>query len=295
VAVGQESAAAAIALTLKPGDLLFTNHRNHAHLLARGADPGRVMAEVFGKATGYCRGRAGSWHISAAEVGVPIASAIVAANTALAVGAGLAFQRRKEPSVAVSCLGDRSLNEGIAWEALNLAALWQLPVVFLCENNDAVPYDPTTRSGVATDVLTRPIEAFHVRVSRVDGADFAAVLQSLATAVEHARGGGGPAFIEVLTIGWPGALRAGRYTYETGPTRIASAWEPDPLDSSHREWHTHEPLVPFLRQLLAQGRVTPANLEALDLEARSAVDAAVQFARESPWPERDEALTGTFA
>jgi pyruvate dehydrogenase E1 component alpha subunit len=295
VAVGQEATAAALGLALEPHDLAFSNHRNHAHLLGRGADPKRVMAEVLGKATGYCGGRAGPWHISASDVSVPVTSAIVGAVTAQAVGAAMAFQRQHQLRVAVACMGDRSLNEGTAWEAINIAALWQVPVVFLCENNDAVPYDPVANSALAVDQVTGPIASFHMQVRRVEGSDLAPVYQVLTDAVGHARAGGGPVFVEVLTAAWPGTIRAGRHTYVTGPTRLAAAWEPRDSDAPFADWRAHDGVVLMAQRLLAERHLDRTALEQIDDQVRAEIDAVVEFARQSPWPDAAQAARGVFA
>lgn len=295
VGVGQEAAAASLGMVLGPGDLVFSNHRNHGHVLGRGADPRRVMAEVLGRASGLCGGRAGTWHISAREAGVPISSAIVAAATAQTVGAGLAFRRQGVPQVAVACLGDRSLNEGTMWESLNLAALWKLPVVFLCENNDAFPYDPRVNSGLATDRLTRLVEGFEVLVRQTEGTELLGVHGVLGEAVAHARAGAGPAFVEVRTMRWPGILRGGHHTYVTGPTRLAAAWEETGEGDPYGAWRAHDPVLQAARGLVNSGSVSVEELEALDAEVLGEVDAAVAFARESPWPKPADALTGVFA
>jgi acetoin:2,6-dichlorophenolindophenol oxidoreductase subunit alpha len=291
--VGQEATAVALGLVLGEGDLVFTNHRNHGHLLGRGADPGRILAEVMGRSDGYCHGKSGTWHISDAAVGVALASAIVGAATVQAVGAGLAFSRRGLPNVSVACLGDRSMNEGTTWEAFNMAALWQLPVVFLCENNDAFPYDPVSNSDLAVDRLIDALKGFHIHTEQVSGTDLAPVYAALQAAAERTRGGGGPSFVEVLTVDWPGRLSVGRYTYETGPTRLEAAWE-QPPEGAHRLWYTHEPLLRTARYLVDQGYVDRAGLEALDHQVRARVAAADEFAHNSPWPEPAAAFTHVF-
>jgi acetoin:2,6-dichlorophenolindophenol oxidoreductase subunit alpha len=292
--VGQEATAVALGMVMAKGDLVFTNHRNHGHLLGRGADPNRMLAEVLGRSGGYCGGKSGTWHISDPDVGVALASAIVGAATAQAVGAGLAFSRQGTKNVAVACLGDRSMNEGTTWEALNMAALWQLPVIFLCENNDAFPYEPASRADLAVDRLVDAVQGFHLHAEQVSGTDLAPVHTALTAAAERARQGNGPTFLEVLTVDWPGRLPVGRYTYETGPTRLEAAWQ-DPLAGAHKLWYTHEPVLRTARHIVEQGFLDRPELDQMNERACARVAAAVEFAHASPWPAPADAFSHVFA
>lgn len=294
VCVGQEVAAVALGVVLESSDLLFTTHRNHGHLLGRGADPRRLMAELYGKATGYCGGKGGSFHVSSVEVGIPSASAILAAGMSTATGAAQAFRLTGQRHVAISCLGDRSLTEGAAWEALNLAALWQAPVVFLCENNDAHPYDPG-RSFLATDRIAGLARPLRLDVTEVDGSDMDAMVATLGAAVDRARNGGGPAFLEVLTTRWIGALGGGRYSLEQGLTRAAEMVRTSTASRGNEWWTEHDPLLRFARALLASGTIEWTDLAQMEDACLAEVEDAVEFARGSPFPQTASAFEGVYA
>ena len=294
VYVGQEATGVALGTALNRDDPVFTTHRNHGHVLARGGDPKRIMAELFGKATGYCKGKGGSFHVSAKEVGVPSASGILAAGMPVATGAALAFKLRCEPQVAVSLLGDRTLAEGAAWEAFNLAALWQAPVIFICENNEAIPYDAARNSMMATERLADLARPFRMAVQEVDGADLKVMHEALSEAAERARKGGGPTFLETLTVRWPTRVAGGKYRIQPGLTRVAETWEAQPEDA-FANWRRNEPIGRAARRLLAENLATKAELEAMEREVIAEVDAAVEFARSSPYPEASAAFEDLYA
>jgi pyruvate dehydrogenase E1 component alpha subunit len=282
-------------MALEASDLVFTTHRGHGHLLARGADFKPLMAELFGKATGYCQGKAGSFHVSSVELGVPSASAIVGGSVPVAVGAALALSRRQPPGVAVACTGDRSLSEGATLEAFNLAALWHLPVVVLCENNDAIPYNPREKSQLATQRIASLAQPFDMAISDVDGADVDATFEALQEAVDRGTTGGGPTFVEARTYAWPGQTGGGRYRFADAlRTDVRNAWQEAPADE-FSEWRRHEPVTRLARELLNAGQVGQTELEAWQAGAVAEVEAAVQFARESPLPAPAEAYRHVFA
>lgn len=293
VCVGQEAIAVAVMLTLRVGDLFFTTHRNHGHVLARGGLVNRVMAELYGKANGYCRGKAGTFHVADAELGIPSASAIVGAGLPQAVGAALAFARLGQARVAVASLGDRTLNEGSSWEAFNLAALWQLPVIFLCEHNDAVPYD-ARKSAEATDRLSNLVKPYDLEVDEVDGTDLLETYRVLRNAVERARQERRPWFIEARTMHWPGHAGPVNFGLETGYTRLAEVCERAP-DDIYAEWRAHDPVLKTARMLLDQGHVDRQTLDSIQQSVERQVEAAVDFARRSPFPEPAEAFEDLYA
>jgi acetoin:2,6-dichlorophenolindophenol oxidoreductase subunit alpha len=294
VYIGQEATGVALGLALEPADLVFTTHRGHGHLLGRGAELAPLMAELFGKAAGYCQGKAGSFHVSSAKHGVPSASAIVGASVPVAVGAAMALGRRGQPGVAVACHGDRSLSEGATMEAINLAALWQAPVIFLCENNDALPYNPRENSQLATDSLIDLARPYDVAASAVDGSDFEGVSQALREAVDRARQGGGPAFLEVRTFGWPGQSGPRYRLPEALRTTVRLAWD-DAVQDEFSEWRQHDPVLHLARELLAQGQADREGLETMQAGVLTEVEAAVQFAQDSPDPEPAAAFQHVFA
>src|SRR5579884_315763 len=294
VYIGQEATGVALGMALRAGDLVFTTHRGHGHLLGRGAQFKPLMAELFGKVTGYCQGKAGSFHVSSAALGVPSASAIVGASAPAAVGAALALSRINPGHVAVACQGDRSLGEGAAMEAINLAALWRAPVIFLCENNDAVPYDVRSKSQLATDRLAGLVQPYDLMVGEVDGSDFEAVFGALGEAVDGARLGDGPRFLEVRTYGWPGQSGP---RYRLPPalrTDIRTAWQPAPADE-FSEWREYDPLLRFARRLIGGGEIDTDELEDMQANVLREVQEAVEFARESPYPEPAAAYDHLYA
>jgi TPP-dependent pyruvate/acetoin dehydrogenase alpha subunit len=294
VYIGQEATGIALGLALEEGDLVFTTHRGHGHLLGRGADMKPLMAELFGKATGYCQGKAGSFHVSSAAHGVPSASAIVGAGTPAAVGAAMALGRQGAGRIAVTCHGDRSLAEGATIEAINLAALWHTPVIFLCENNDAVPYDPRAISELATDRITNLADPYDLTVESVDASNFTAILEALRRAVDRARSGGGPSFLEARTYGWPGQSGPRYRLPDDLRTHMRLAWEDGPA-GEFAEWRDRDPVLRLARELLATGQLSRSDLEQLESKALRDVDAAVDFARESPYPDPATAFEHVYA
>lgn len=190
--VGMEAIAVGVSMNLKPQDAIASNHRGHAHCLARGADPNKTLAEIFGRSDGYCRGHGGSMHIGVKELGILGTNGVVGAGIGLATGAALSAKLRGADEVAVVYFGDGATNQGILAESLNLAAIWSLPVVFVCENNQYAQSTPL-KSMVKEQKLTLRGEAYGVPAYDVDGMDVAAVYQLAHEVIERARSGGGPA------------------------------------------------------------------------------------------------------
>src|SRR4051794_6374910 len=194
--VGQEAVAVGTCAALRPGDVITSTHRGHGHVLAKGADPARMMAELAGRATGLNRGRGGSMHAADFSLGILGANAIVGAAVPIATGAAWAARRAGLDRVAVTYFGDGAVSQGVVLETLNLASLWQLPVVFVCENNG---FATTTRvSAAVAGSITGRAAAFGIPASTVDASDPHRVLQEARTAVERARSGGGPSFLECV-------------------------------------------------------------------------------------------------
>jgi acetoin:2,6-dichlorophenolindophenol oxidoreductase subunit alpha len=200
--IGQEATGAAVMSVLEPRDRLNTTHRNHGHVLARGADPGRAMAEILGRATGLNGGRGGTIHLSDPDLGFLSTSGIVGGCISLGVGGGYACKQKKDGSVCATFFGDGALEEGVSFEALNIASLWKLPVLFMCENNSAGSWAPgegyPTLVHASTDLRLIP-QSVGIKTVRVDGADAAAVHEAASDAVARCRRGEGPVFIEAMT------------------------------------------------------------------------------------------------
>ncbi|MFN8622081.1 MAG: thiamine pyrophosphate-dependent dehydrogenase E1 component subunit alpha [Chloroflexota bacterium] len=273
--IGQEGSAVGVASALAPGDRLFGGHRAHAHALALGADPTALLAELLGRRTGLCGGKGGSMHISAPEVGFVTATGVVAGNIPLALGAALASVTAGEPGVAVAVFGDGAGQAGGFHESLNLASLWGLPVLFLCENNGYAEFSPLS-AHTKVERLARHAETYAIPAVTVDGNDAGAVQAAVREAVARARTGGGPSFVEALTY----RLR-GHYEGDPGKYRELSELA---------DWKAKDPILRF---------VAAAGLEAetprLEARARAVVDAATEAALAAPEPTADDLLSDVLA
>lgn len=278
---GQEAIAAGVCAALREDDVITSTHRGHGHVLAKGADPARVLAELAGRATGLNRGRGGSMHAADFGLGILGANAIVGANGAITAGAAWAARQAGADRVAVSFFGDGAVNQGVLLEAMNLAALWRLPVLFVCENNG---YATTlTVADAVAGTITGRGEAFGIPSVTVDGMDPRAVLDAARTAVDIARAGDGPSLVECLT-----------YRFDAHHTWEHKARPRYRDDEEVRSGRERDPVA------IQGARVTAAEREAVDAEVESTVDEAVAFALGSPHPDPVGALdhlyaTGTWA
>jgi 2-oxoisovalerate dehydrogenase E1 component len=299
VYVGQETIGAPVIAALEREDLVFTTHRNHGHLLARGADPGRLLAEVLGRATGLCEGKGGTLHACAPELGVPHTSAIVGGTVPIAAGAALAQRQRASGQVTLSFFGDGAMEEGAVFEALNLAALWALPVVFLCENNTtealgaaAGGYPASVTAAADLGEIARSVG---VPAVAVDGTDAGAVFAAARDAIARARAGEGPTFVDAIVARWPGSNPLWP-TLPAGETELRFAWEPEAAPVELARWYREQDgVMRYVRELIAAGVLEREGLEPIDAEVRAAVGASVRFALASPLPEPAAAYTGVFA
>jgi TPP-dependent pyruvate/acetoin dehydrogenase alpha subunit len=301
VCIGQEATGAAVMAAIADDDILYSTHRNHGHLLSRGADPGRALAEILGKADGYCRGRAGSYHGCAPELNIPISSGIVGNSLPIAVGTGLSFKVRKKPGIVVVMFGDGSLEEGAAHEALNLASIWQVPTVFVCENNswaddDIHAVSPNPKGSLSVSQLTDIAALYRIPTSIVDGKDIGVVYQAVVEARERAISGGGPTFIESRTHPWPGntgALSSSATATESfAQTDIEQTWTdvPPQVSERHRRWWDRgDPVLAMAREVVEAGLSSREELRAMDTQVREEMARALGFAIESPYPPEEEA------
>jgi len=294
--IGQEATGAAVISVLEQRDRLNTTHRNHGHVLARGADPGRAMAEILGRASGLNGGRGGTLHLSEPGLGFLSTSGIVGGCISLGVGGGYACSQKKDGSVCATFFGDGALEEGVSFEALNIAALWKLPVLFVCENNSAGAWAPgqgyPTLVHASSDLRLIP-QSVGMRAVRVDGADAAAVHAAATEAVARCRRGEGPVFIEAMTKRWPGSNPLWPEP-ATGVTDIAIAAGERQAAGEHRDWiERHDPVLRLARELARAGGVP--RLRALDQAVGTRIDAAVKFALESPLPAAATACEHVFA
>jgi TPP-dependent pyruvate/acetoin dehydrogenase alpha subunit len=296
--IGQEATGAGVLEALGDEDLICTTHRNHGHIIGRGCDEGRAMAEILGRASGFNGGRGGTLHITDPAKGFLSTSAIVGGCAGLATGAAYAIKIKHEPQVAVRFFGDGSLEEGLVLEAFNLAALWKLPVVYICENNSAgaigAQQGGYSTATTAVESFTRLPAAYGIHAIKVDGADAAAVYAAACEAVQRCRAGAGPVFIEAFTLRWPGS--APLWPELATTFDLDQAWDPALIIGPHADWtRSHDPLLPAARNIVAQRFATPAQLKARDEAARGRIAAAVSFAIESPMPAPETAFAGVFA
>jgi pyruvate dehydrogenase E1 component alpha subunit len=278
--VGQEATAVGACLALGSDDVITSTHRGHGHLIGKGGDPRYMMAELAGRSPGYCLGRGGSLHIADFDLGILGANGIVAGGIPIAVGAGLAFSMRNEKRVALSFFGDGAVNEGAFHEAANLAGLWKLPVLFFCENNLYGEGTPQSEQAPVEDLAVRA-EGYAFPGVIVQGNDVLAVYEATRDAVERARAGQGPTFIEAKTY------------------RQRGHYEGDPMVYRSREemveWKAQDPLPMFRDQLLESGRFTQATLAEIEENVSQQLDEAVAFAAAAEVPEPEEALRGVYA
>ncbi len=296
--IGQEATGAAVMSLLEARDRISTTHRNHGHVLARGADPGRAMAEILGRATGLCGGRGGTLHLTDPDLGLISTSGIVGGCISLGVGGGYACRQRGEGAVSAVFFGDGALEEGVSFEALNIASLWHLPVLFICENNSTGSWAhgqgyPTLVH--ASSDLCSIARSVNIATTRVDGADAGAVHAAASDALAQCRAGKGPIFIEAVTKRWPGSNPLWPEP-ATGTTDIRMATGEIAPGGEHADWlQQHDPVLRLTRTLARGGPDAVARLAALDAAARERIDAAVRFAMESPFPAAETAFDHVFA
>jgi len=299
VSIGQEATAVGACATLEPGDYLFTTHRNHGHVLARGGEPGRILAEILGREAGYSHGRAGGFHVAAPELGILHTSAIVGGSVALAAGAAFAAQRLETSRVALVFFGDGAMEEGVFSETLNIAQLWRLPVVLLMENNSVSAGERSGRgsptSAHSASALTDVPRAYGMRTERVDGTDLEQVRTVTRDAVRLARSDGGPVFVEARTSRWPGNFGSSP-TLVHGPTEVAWAWTPSAAPEPLRRWvASSDPVLRLARRLLETGTAAREALLSIDREVRAEIDSAVRAALASPEPDAELAAAFVLA
>lgn len=295
VYIGQEATGVGVMSVLDKGDYVHSTHRNHGHLLARGADPKKALAEILGKATGYAGGKAGTLHGCAPDLNFPLSSGIVAGILPIATGTAYALKHKRQPNVSAVFFGEGAMEEGAAYEALNLAALWKLPVLFVCENNTAeVERTPGGAGYHAPNLsileLTDLAKSMGIATTIVDGSDLGAVWNAAKASRARAVKGDGATFMEVRTETWPGGQWP---TLATGRTDIRHAWTGEiPKDyAKHSVWFTrNDPILVVAREMLAVGMVSQDDISKIDADVKREIDQAVRFANESPFPDGKAAL-----
>ncbi len=280
LSIGQEAVAAGVCAALRPDDYILSTHRGHGHCIAKGGDVRRMMAEFLGKETGYCRGRGGSMHIADLETGNLGANGIVGGGLPIATGVGLGIRMRGLKRVCVVFFGDGASNEGAFHESLNLAAIWELPIVFVCENNQYAMSMPVQRSMRVARIADRAC-AYGIPGRTVDGMDVLAVYEAAWEAIERARTGGGPTLLECVTYRYRGHSRSDRQRYRTREEVEA--------------WRAQDPIARLESLLLNQGVLTEDALTQLRADVRAEIEEAVRFAEQSPEPDPARLLEDVYA
>jgi len=279
--IGEEAVAVGVCEALGQGDRIISTHRGHGHCIAKGADLNRMMAELYGRQTGYCKGKGGSMHIADFGIGMLGANGIVAGGISIITGAGLAAQLEGKGGVAVSFFGDGASNAGPFHECLNIAATWKLPMLYVCENNLYAAQTAAASTHALPDVAARAA-GYGIPGVVVDGNDVFAVHQAANTAVDRARSGDGPTLIECKTY------RARGHTERKG--------QPDPRDRNElAAWQGRDPIALLERQLREQGELDDAGLQAIERDVMAALTAAVAFAEASPFPAPEQATDDVFS
>jgi pyruvate dehydrogenase E1 component alpha subunit len=279
---GEEAVAVGVCQALRRDDYITSTHRGHGHCLAKGASVDRMFAELLGKAPGYCRGKGGSMHIADQETGNLGANAIVGGSAALATGAAMSSKMRGSDQVTVCFFGDGALGQGVLYEAMNMAALWKLPVIYVCENNFYTEYTPVAET-TAGDILARP-KAFGIHTEAVDGQDVIAVYTAAQKLVERARRGEGPAFLLCNTYRYyghhVGDIQRGYYRSK----------------EEEQEWRTNrDPLKLLAQRLMEQHGVDAAAFEQIERRVQAEITAGVEFALNAPFPDPREVDQHVYA
>ncbi|WP_034073681.1 thiamine pyrophosphate-dependent dehydrogenase E1 component subunit alpha, partial [Pseudomonas aeruginosa] len=277
---GEEASAAGVMAHLRDDDCIASTHRGHGHCIAKGVDVHGMMAEIYGKKTGVCQGKGGSMHIADLEKGMLGANGIVGAGAPLAAGAALAAKLKGSDAVAVAFFGDGGSNEGAVFEAMNLASVWNLPCLFVAENNGYAEATAANWS-VACDHIADRAAGFGMPGVTVDGFDFFAVHEAAGAAIERARAGEGPSLIEVKLTRYYGHFEGDAQTYR------------DPDEVKHYR-ETRDCLKQFRERTCHAGLLSASDLDAIDAEVEARIEDAVQRAKNDPKPEPDDLLRDVY-
>ncbi|MEA3334980.1 MAG: thiamine pyrophosphate-dependent dehydrogenase E1 component subunit alpha [Chloroflexota bacterium] len=280
LSIGMEASAVGAVAALQDDDFILSTHRGHGHCIAKNADLNLMMAEFMGKETGYCRGRGGSMHIADVDGGNLGANGVVGGGIPIAVGVGLSQKMQKTGRICLSFFGDGAANLGPFHEALNMAAIWTLPVVFVCENNQyAMSY--SAKKAFAIDKISDRAAAYGMPGETVDGNDLMAVYTAVRRAVDRARDGGGPSLIESSTYRWRGHSKSDANRYRS--------------KAEIEEWRAKDPIARFRQQLIDAGELDDQGADAIMQAASGAIDTAVEFADSSPEPDLATIEDGVYA
>ena len=282
--IGQEAEIVGACIALRDDDYMTGNHRSHGHPIGKGVELGPLMAELYGKKTGVCAGKGGSMHLAAFSAGSLGESGIVGSLMPVAVGAGLSAKLRGTDQVCLCFFGDGAANCGPFHESLNLAAIWNLPVVFLCENNGYALLTPSAMTSSVVNVAQRAA-AYNIPGFIVDGQDVLAVYDRVASAVDHARAGRGPVLVEAKTY---------RYC-DHSELAPPAKWPRYRSQDEIASWRVRDPIPLFVEQLRTTGKLTLQEFAMIQADVQAEVDAAVEFAERSPLPEPHDLLDHVFA
>lgn len=278
--IGEEAVATGVCLNLTKNDYITSTHRGHGHCIAKGVDIKNMMAELYGKTTGCCKGRGGSMHIADASVGMLGAIGIVGGGIPVATGAAFGCKYLNNNRIVVSFFGDGASNQGSFHESLNLASVWKLPIIYLCENNLYAETTPINRHMNIKNISERA-KAYNIPGFTIDGMDVISVYQEMGKIINDVRNGGGPILVEAKTY------------------RYRGHWEGDPevyrTKKEIEEWRKKDPISNFEKKLLNDGTLTNTEINDLRKEIALKIDEAVEFGRKSPYPLKEESMDYVFA
>jgi len=277
--VGEEATAVGVCAALKPDDLVTSTHRGHGHVIAKGGEPQYMMAELYGKETGYCKGKGGSMHIADPDKGILGANGIVGGGLPIATGAGLSVKLRNSNQVVACFFGDGASNQGTFHESINMASLWKLPVVYVCENNQYGEFTPQKRHQAITDISQRAT-AYGIPGVTVDGMDVVAVYEATQEAIKRARAGNGPTLIEAKNYRFHGHFEGDPQLYRD--------------KAEVQKWMERDPIPSFEKQLLESKVLTEEDLRKIQEAVQREIDEAVKFAENSPYPADKEAVEDIY-
>jgi acetoin:2,6-dichlorophenolindophenol oxidoreductase subunit alpha len=285
VSIGEEASATGVCAALRKTDRITSTHRGHGHLIAKGGRLDRMMAEIYGKRDGYCKGKGGSMHIVDFSLGILGANGIVGAGLPIATGSALAAAITGRDDVTACFFGDGASNEGTFHESLNLAAVWKLPVIFVCENNGYGEFTPMETVTAVRDIAVRA-QAYAIPGHIVDGNDVMEVFAFASEAIARARSGGGPTLLECKTYRWEGHVVGEQAFLGDGAYRATAEIE---------EWKRKCPLIRFEKWCAESGKISSAELRKIVDETQRELDAAIEFARNSELPAPSEVTDDVFA
>ncbi|MBE3558136.1 MAG: thiamine pyrophosphate-dependent dehydrogenase E1 component subunit alpha [Ktedonobacteraceae bacterium] len=280
LSIGEEAIPSAALIALRPDDYITSTHRGHGHCISKGADLNLMMAELLGKETGYCRGRGGSMHIADVASGNLGANGVVGGGIPIATGVGLSIKLQQKDNLCLCFFGDGAANEGTFHESINLAAVWDLPVIYLCENNQ-YGMSMSTRRAMRNETIAQRASAYGIVGERVDGNDVFAVYRAVHKAAQRARSGQGPTLIEAVTYRYKGHSKSDQNRYRTR--------------DEIRTWQQRDPIKRFTAFLIEHGVLSQQEIEQEEAAAYQAVEDAYQFALHSPDPDPAALLEGVYA